>query len=247
MKKYGIRTSCVVFGMTAVAVTILCLGQTVRAPTPAAPNEDAICIAAETYIDVPVICQYPALPTGCESVSATMVLQYFGSSVTPEEFAASWLECSENFYSDQNRLHGPDPNRVFAGNPFTRQSYGCYAAPIANAVNHNSLEYSAEVLLDRSLSELCADYIDNDQPLLIWATMGMKESYAGTSWYLEDGSEFTWIAEEHCLVLVGYNDAYYLLNDPLSGSTVAYQKALVEKRYAELGKQAVVIYPNTPL
>lgn len=88
---------------------------------------------------------------------------------------------------------------------------------------------------------LCNEYIYNDKPILIWATMGMKESKTGRSWYLQDGSVFTWIAGEHCLVLVGYNDSYYLLNDPLSGSTVAYQKNIVEKRFAELGRQAVYI------
>ena len=76
-------------------------------------------------------------------------------------------------------------------------------------------------------------YIDKDMPLLIWATMSMKESFPGNSWYFEDGTEFTWIAGEHCLVLVGYDDEYYFLNDPMSGSTVGYQKTIVEKRFAE--------------
>ena len=71
--------------------------------------------------------------------------------------------------------------------------------------------------------------------------MGMKESKAGRSWYLQDGSYFTWIAGEHCLVLTGYNKEYYFLNDPQSGTTVAYPKATVEKRYNELGRQAVYI------
>lgn len=94
---------------------------------------------------------------------------------------------------------------------------------------------------NRSLEELCTEYIDNDKPLLIWATMSMKESSAGNKWYLEDGTTFTWTAGEHCLVLVGYNNDYYFLNDPMSGSTVAYQKNIVERRFSELGKQAIHI------
>lgn len=77
---------------------------------------------------------------------------------------------------------------------------------------------------------------------MIWATMGMKESKQGRKWRLKNGSEFTWIAGEHCLVLVGYGEDYYYFNDPQSGSTVAYQKALSEKRFKELGNQAVYIY-----
>jgi len=33
----------------------------------------------------------------------------------------------------------------------------------------------------------------------------MKEPKEGESWYLKDGSLFTWIAGEHFLVLVGFS------------------------------------------
>lgn len=198
-------------------------------------------IFAQKLINVPAISQYPELPTGCESVAATMVLQYHGVDITPGEFVISWLEYNENFYWVDGNLHGPDPNKVFAGNPFTNNSYGCFATPIVDAINRNSRDCAAEKITNLSLEELCTEYIDNDKPLLIWATTSMKESYKGKSWYLDDGSLFTWIAGEHCLVLVGYNDSYYFLNDPMSGSTVAYKKNIVEKRFAELGNQAICI------
>lgn len=199
---------------------------------------------AEKLIDVPAICQYPQLPTGCESVAATMVLQYYDVNITAERFAGDWLECNENFYSSRGRLYGPDPDKVFAGNPFSKRSYGCFAKPIVDAINRNSTSCCAQTITDQSLEQLCAEYIDHDQPLLIWATMRMKESSAGNSWYFENGTAFTWTAGEHCVVLVGYNDGYYFLNDPMSGSTVAYRKDIVEKRFAELGSQAVYISPN---
>lgn len=192
-------------------------------------------------IDVPTLCQYPELPTGCEATAATMVLQYYGVSVSAEEFAGTWLECNSSFYSENGKEYGPDPNKVFAGDPFSLYSYGCYARPIVNAINRNSTECSAEIISGRSLERLCKDYIDHEKPLLIWATMEMKESYEGRSWYLQNGPKFTWIAGEHCLVLVGYDSNHYYLNDPMTGSTISYPKALVEKRYAELGKQAILI------
>lgn len=42
-------------------------------------------------LPVPFIGQGQDLPTGCESVSAAMALQYLGFSVTAEEFAREWL------------------------------------------------------------------------------------------------------------------------------------------------------------
>ena len=38
--------------------------------------------------DVPYISQLPTLPTGCESAGAAMLLNYYGCTVTAEEFAS---------------------------------------------------------------------------------------------------------------------------------------------------------------
>lgn len=63
----------------------------------------------DKLIDVPNICQYPSLPTGCESAAAAMVLQYHGCSVTAEDFADRWLERSDDFYSDGNTNYYQTP------------------------------------------------------------------------------------------------------------------------------------------
>lgn len=202
-------------------------------------------VKQQKIIDVPTVCQYPELPTGCESAAAAMVLRYYGVDITAVKFADGWLECSNSFYKVNNELYGPDPNRVFAGDPFSENSYGCYASVIVNAVNANSDICRAKKITGKSLYELCTEYIEFDKPLLIWATTGMKESKLGRSWYLKDGSEFTWISGEHCLVLVGYNEQFYFFNDPQSGSIAAYKKDTAEKRFEELGSQAVYIYINS--
>lgn len=205
-------------------------------------EEPPLVIAAERLIPVPVICQYPTLPTGCEATAAAMVLQFYGEDISAEGFAKDWLECNKDFYKRDNRLYGPDPREVFAGDPFSVNSYGCFATPIVKAINGNSLKCVAEEINGKSLAELCKEYIDNGKPLLIWATMGMREPKEGRSWRLENGTDFTWISGEHCLVLVGYNEDYYFFNDPQSGSTAAYLKDISEKRFAELGTRAVYIY-----
>lgn len=200
--------------------------------------------SVETCIDVPLICQYPTLPTGCESTAAAMVLQFYGQDISAEQFAEEWLECQSSFYYENDIHYGPDPEEVFAGNPFTKNSYGCFAPVIKNAVNNNSKVCKAETITGETLETLCADYIDNGKPLLIWATMGMKAAATGNAWVLEDGSIYTWIAGEHCLVLVGYNEDCYYLNDPMSGSVVCFEKEVVQKRFEELGSQAVYICQN---
>ena len=55
------------------------------------------------------------------------------------------------------------------------------------------------------------------------------------------GSYYTWTAGEHCLLLTGYDKDYYYFNDPWTNARTRYSKSLVNTRYNELGKQAVVM------
>lgn len=58
----------------------------------------------------------------------------------------------------------------------------------------------------------------------------------------ETGELFTWKRSEHCLVLVGYDAQYYYMNDPYQNNGLkAYDRSLVEARYATMGYQAVAI------
>ena len=192
-------------------------------------------------LSVPAVCQYPELPTGCESAAAAMVLQYYGEDVTATEFASDWLLCSQDFYTQGEVAYGPNPNEVFVGDPFSQYSYGCYETPIVNAVNEHSGKCGARRVSGSTLEELCGEYIDDNSPVMIWATMGMQEPKVGRSWRLPDGEDFTWMSGEHCLVLVGYNEQSYFLLDPQTGAPVSCPKELAERRYREMGSRAVII------
>ena len=87
---------------------------------------------------------------------------------------------------------------------------------------------------------------------MLWATTYMTASYPTDSWivdYVDENAEyeigdvFTFPYNEHCLLLVGYDDYYYYFNDPLYGSLVKYDKSLVELRYEQMGKQIVAVVP----
>lgn len=63
-------------------------------------------------IQVPYIDQSIKYPTGCESVSAVMLLKYLGYEITVDEFIQNCLECREMEIRD-GVLYGPDPNKFF--------------------------------------------------------------------------------------------------------------------------------------
>lgn len=189
------------------------------------------------------------IPTGCESVSTVMVLNYFGIEITTEEFIENFLTCKP-FYREGGLLYGPDPHKAFPGNPFEKASLGCFPQVIIKALEAmKEQKYRGMkelTFVDESgtdLERLEREFLKKGIPVLLWVTMDMNPSYGGMQYYLEDGSLYTWQAGEHCMVLCGYDAESYYLMDPLAeGEMVCYSRELVEERYEEMGKYAVVIY-----
>lgn len=197
-----------------------------------------------TYLitDVPIISQYPDFPTGCESISAVIAMQYSGDNISPESFIDDYLEKSSNFYSEDGIKYGPDPYAAFIGSPRSKSAYGCMAPVIENAMNkYYQGRKTVKNLTGSELETLCNEYINKNVPCLIWASIDMLEPKYTRSWTLSDGSTYRWLANEHCMVLIGYDDTYYYFSDPYKGAMVKYEKTVSEKRFEAFGRQALAI------
>ena len=88
---------------------------------------------------------------------------------------------------------------------------------------------------------LLRNYIDKGMPVVFWACIDMREPVTGPEWKLLDGGGvFTWISNEHCMLLVGYDADGYYFNDPYEGhGVIHYPKALVENRHRAQYEMAV--------
>ncbi len=198
---------------------------------------------SDKLISVPYISQAGEYPTGCEVVSTSMLLKYYGYDISVDEFIDDYLESS--FLEEVNgKLYGPNPNEAFVGDPRSVYSYGCYAPVIVNSLNKIlRKEHWVKNTTGSEFSELIENYIDKEIPVLVWTSLNLLPTESGAEWYLrESGEKFQWISNEHCMVLVGYDKDKYYFNDPYEGNgVVGYDKNLVEKRFKELGDQSVVI------
>lgn len=224
-------------------------------------------------IEVPYIDQSVKFPTGCESVSAVMLLQFLGYSVSVEEFIEKYLECRA-FETRNGELYGPDPNRYFCGSPYDEDSFGCYAPVICSALER-ALEEAEDKCRSRrygtegkwgsqryetedkcrsrryevvnesgtSMEELLRNYIDQGMPVIFWACINMREPVTGPAWRLSDtGETFTWISNEHCMLLVGYDEEGYYFNDPYDNNgVICYPRETVEDRHRAQYSMAVGI------
>ena len=192
-------------------------------------------------IEVPYLDQSGAYPTGCESVSAVMLLQYLGYDISVDTFIEQYLE-KENFEEREGVWYGPDPRTHFCGSPYDEDSFGCYAPVICKALE--KILGDAYEVSDRTGTEidiLLREYIDREMPVIFWACINMREPITGPQWKLkENGETFTWISNEHCMLLVGYDEEGYYFNDPYDNNgVIRYPKDVVKDRYKAQHMQAV--------
>lgn len=194
-------------------------------------------------IEVPYIDQSVRYPTGCESVSAVMLLQYLGYQISVDEFIENCLEC-RNMEMRDGCLYGPDPNETFCGSPYDPDSFGIYAGGLKKALEKAAGEqYHFINETGTPVQKLLEKYIDHDMPVLFWACINMRKEIPGPEWRLLDSGEiFEWTSNEHCMLLVGYDDENYYFNDPYDNNgVIGYAKDLVEKRHAAQKSMAIGI------
>lgn len=180
--------------------------------------------------------QHPELPTGCEITALTSVLNFYGYNVSKLTMSDKYLEKGDALKTDYHT--------AFAGEPRSESSYGCYAPAIVNAANKYLIENKsmlrAEQLSGYSLDELLK-FTDDGTPVIVWTTLNLWESTYTENWSVGKGKTVTWLANEHCMVLVGYTKDKVYAADPEYGKIKTYSKSLFNKRYKELFSQAVIL------
>jgi uncharacterized protein YvpB len=194
-------------------------------------------------LNVPYLDQSVRYPTGCESVSTVMLLHYLGCHISVDDFIQSYLKM-QGFENRNGELFGPDPNRFFCGSPYDPDSFGCYAPVICDALSAClGDEYQVIDETGAPTERLLEEYIDQGMPVIFWACINMREPITGPCWRLKDSGEtFTWISNEHCMLLVGYDEDSYIFNDPYENhGVIHYPRLLTEERHKAQYSMAVGI------
>lgn len=187
-------------------------------------------------LDIIPVLQYPELPTGCEITALTTVLNYYNCNVDKSYLA--------EYYLEQGSIGQTNPHDAFIGSPFSDEAYGCYSDVIVNTAQSYINDYGVDLEV-KNISKLdfpqLLNYVKNGQPVIFWATMNLKKPYESTVWLI-DGEKVPWYAYEHCMVLIGfdYDSDCYIVSDPMKGIT-EYKRELMEDRYNQIGKHAVLV------
>ena len=220
---------------------------TTEPPTTEPPPPPESCILE----DVPYYSQHGLLPTGCELVSAKMLLEYYTGTEVDIQDIIDRVDCQ--YPQDVNGIPcAPHPSEAFIGSPWDPTSFGCFAPIICDMMNQLLPDdYMAVEMTGTPLAELAETYIPQGRPVLVWATIGMCKSSEYRGWYISDehclptDEWYDWLVNEHCLVLIGYDENYYYFNDPYAwGTGTRYGRELVETRYEEMSRYSAVVVEN---
>lgn len=184
--------------------------------------------------------QFPTLPTGCEVVSLTSVLNFYGEDVSMTTMADEYMPKSEYNY------FGVSPHDYFLGTPYTWDGFGCFSGCIVKTANNyfedkNIDDYIALDISGCSLDELY-NYLSNGTPVITWVTSGFVTPTVDGSWTVGDET-IKWCNHEHCLVTTGYdkNEGTVTVADNSGGYSYSLSMSQYEEVFKGMGSMAVVI------
>ena len=188
-------------------------------------------------LDVIEYCQYPDYPTGCESVSLFMLLDYYGVDVKVDDIY-DLLPMGDQPYDDENGVrHGANPEREFVGNPRSEYSYGVFNDPIAGVAD--TFKPGVKTERGASVDDIKA-VLDTGNPVLAWyVSAPMRDIMYRWSWVDEMDEMVYWPGGEHAVVICGYDEDSITYRDPNAGTTVCIDNATFEKSFSELGGRIV--------
>ncbi len=194
--------------------------------------------------DFEIIYQMPELPTGCEVVALTMVLQYYGFDVDKTIMASEYLPTVDAtfYYGSDGRKYGPDLNVYFVGDPFG-SGYICGTTAIVTAADGYLQDAGSSLravdMTGSSVEELY-QLVSEDTPVVVWVTIGMATRAETSGWYTESGEYVEWSTNDHGAVLIGYTEDTVMIADPISGMMECNRDAF-ESVFQSRGNQCVIL------
>ena len=182
---------------------------------------------AEVELDVPRYKQAHSLT--CESSAASMVANFYRIPLS-EEAISKALPRDEN------------PNLGFRGRldgvPGGLTDYGVYAEPIREVLAANGLEATyVEDGLDGIRRALAREH-----PVIAWVTYKLRVEQP-VEITLSTGQEVKMVNYEHAVVVTGYNQEGFWVNDPFDGRKHFYKSTDFARAFGYLDNMALEVAP----
>ncbi|MCI8804602.1 MAG: hypothetical protein HFE59_01650 [Clostridiales bacterium] len=196
-----------------------------------------------TIRNVGHITQLPELKRGCEVTSLAMLLNFKGFNTDKMALASEIKKDTTPYNKINGKIYFGNPNNGFVGDiyDYSKKGLGVYHLPIFALAS----SYGGGDVLDLTGCEFEDLYyfINKNSPIWIITNTRYDELPEKNfeNWITPDG-EVRVTYNEHSVLVVGYDDKYVYINDPLSkyGYTKK-EKTRFIKAWKQMGRQAVTI------
>ncbi|MCK4470946.1 MAG: C39 family peptidase [Anaerolineae bacterium] len=183
--------------------------------------------STEVKLDVPRYEQAHSLT--CESSAASMAANFYGVRLSEEEII-------EALPRDEN------PNLGFRGRldgvPGGLTDYGVYAEPIREVLIANGLETT---YVEGGLAGI-KRALDRRHPVIAWVTYRLRVQQP-VEIALSTGQEVKMVNYEHTVVVTGYNQEGFWVNDPYDGQEYFYKSTDLARAWGYLDNMALEVAP----
>lgn len=197
-------------------------------------------VQEKIILDVPLISQKPELKYGCEVTSLAMVLQHAGVKVNKMQLANRIKKDTEPLSMSKagDIIQWGDPKEGFVGDITGRnKGYAVYVQPLQELMEHY-LPNRTVNLTGKDFNDVLTQ-IKAGKPVVIWTTGDYKVPDRWESWKHEN-KQITAPLDLHAVVLIGFENGYIYVNDPLTGKKAhKVNKETFIQSWDALGKQAL--------
>ena len=188
-----------------------------------------------------ILNQFPSLPTGCEVVSLTSVLNHYGEDISMNTMAEKYMPTKKyNYFS-------VSPHDYFLGTPYSFDSgMGCFSGCIVKTANNyfkdKKIDDYVAVDITGCTTDELYNFLNNQVPVITWVTSGFVTPTNDATWKVKNET-ITWCNHEHCLVTTGYDkDAGTVtVADDSGGYSYTVSMSQYEKVFKGMGSMAVVV------
>ncbi|RID88131.1 peptidase C39 [Mesobacillus zeae] len=186
-------------------------------------------VPSTVLLDVPLIKQNPELKYGCEVTSLAMLLSYAGKNVDKMELYQKLPKDPEPIHrtSTGDISRWGNPEHGFVGDMTGKEAgYAVFDKPLAHLLEQYLPEQSVN-LTGKEFNEVLM-HVSRGYPAVVWTTgdYGLPDRWE--AWQHGESAIRTPL-DLHAVVLVGHDQNFVYINDPLSG-----------QKQAKVGKQRFI-------
>ena len=183
--------------------------------------------SAEVKLDVPRYEQAHSLT--CESSAASMAANFYGVRLSEEEIIEALPRDENPNLGFRGRLDGVSGGLT---------DYGVYAEPIREILTANGLETT---YVEGGLAGI-KRALDRRHPVIAWVTYRLRVQQP-VEIALSTGQEVKMVNYEHTVVVTGYNQEGFWVNDPYDGQEHFYKSTDFARAFGYLDNMALEVAP----